>query len=37
MFVLIVLGWFYVVAVIILGGAVLNALRVRSADRPEPS
>jgi YihY family inner membrane protein len=28
-FVLIVLGWFYVLAIIILGGAVLNALRVR--------
>lgn len=29
-FVLIVLGWFYVLALIILGGAVLNALRVRA-------
>jgi membrane protein len=28
-FVLIVLGWFYVLALIILGGAVLNSLRVR--------
>ncbi len=28
-FVLIVLGWFYVLALIILGGGVLNALRVR--------
>ena len=27
-FVLIVLGWFYVVALIILGGAIVNALRV---------
>jgi uncharacterized BrkB/YihY/UPF0761 family membrane protein len=31
-FVLIVLGWFYVLAVIILGGAVVNALRLEPAD-----
>jgi membrane protein len=28
-FILIVLGWFYVLAIIILGGAVINALRLR--------
>jgi membrane protein len=33
-FVLIVLGWFYLLALIILGGAVLNALRV---PRPSPA
>ncbi len=32
-FVLIVLGWFYLLAVIILGGAVINALRLESAAR----
>jgi membrane protein len=35
-FVLIVLGWFYVLAVIVLGGAVLNALRF-GVDRAQPS
>ena len=30
MFILIVLGWFYLVALLILAGAVLNALRVGS-------
>jgi membrane protein len=29
-FVLIVLGWFYIVGLIILGGAVINALRLQS-------
>ncbi|HEY4824732.1 MAG TPA: YihY/virulence factor BrkB family protein [Solirubrobacteraceae bacterium] len=29
-FILIVLGWFYILAIIILGGAVVNAMRVRS-------
>jgi uncharacterized BrkB/YihY/UPF0761 family membrane protein len=28
-FILIVLGWFYVLAIIILGGAVVNTLRMR--------
>jgi len=32
-FVLIVLGWFYLLALIILGGAIVNALRLRAADR----
>lgn len=32
-FVLIVLGWFYVLALIILGGAVVNALRLESGAR----
>jgi uncharacterized BrkB/YihY/UPF0761 family membrane protein len=31
-FVLIMLGWFYVVALIILGGAIVNAMRLE----PEP-
>lgn len=36
-FVLIVLIWFYVVAIIILGGAVINAIRFEAADRkPAP-
>jgi membrane protein len=34
-FVLIVLGWFYVLALIILGGAVVNALRLKSRT-PDP-
>lgn len=33
-FVLIVLGWFYLIAVIILGGGVINALRLQRADPP---
>jgi membrane protein len=32
-FILIVLGWFYVIAVIILGGAVVNALRLETIER----
>jgi membrane protein len=28
-FILIVLGWFYVMALIILGGAIVNAMRLR--------
>ncbi len=37
-FVLIVLGWFYLLAVIILGGAVVNALRLRGVtDPPAPA
>lgn len=28
-FIVIVLGWFYVLAIIILGGAIVNALRLR--------
>ncbi len=42
-FVLIVLGWFYLLAVIILGGAVVNALRLRppleppAAEPPAPN
>jgi membrane protein len=36
-FVLIVLGWFYVVAVILLGGAVLNALRLPARSDPGAS
>ena len=32
-FVLIVLGWFYLLAVIILGGGVVNALRLRARER----
>ena len=31
-FILIVLGWFYVLALIILGGAVVNALRLPDRD-----
>jgi YihY family inner membrane protein len=33
-FVLIVLGWFYLLALIILGGAIVNALRLESAPGP---
>jgi YihY family inner membrane protein len=33
-FVLIVLGWFYLVALIILGGAIVNRLRLAPADEP---
>ena len=32
MFVLIMLGWFYVLALIILGGAIVNALRLTPAE-----
>src|SRR6202012_349762 len=32
-FILIMLGWFYVLALIILGGAIVNAMRLRPADR----
>lgn len=35
-FILIVLGWFYVLAVIILGGAVVNALRLPGGERRAP-
>jgi membrane protein len=36
-FILIVLGWFYLIAVIILGGGVINALRLeRTADQAPP-
>jgi membrane protein len=28
-FIVILLGWFYVIAIIILGGAIVNALRMR--------
>jgi YihY family inner membrane protein len=34
-FVLIMLGWFYVVALIILGGAIVNALRLHSREAQE--
>ncbi len=35
-FVLIMLGWFYVLALIILGGAIVNALRLSSPPPPGP-
>jgi membrane protein len=35
-FILIVLGWFYVIAVIILGGAVVNALRLPADEQSAP-
>jgi membrane protein len=35
-FILIVLAWFYLLAVIILGGAVINALRVGAGREPAP-
>jgi YihY family inner membrane protein len=35
-FVLIVLGWFYVIAVIILGGGMVNALRLARVSVPKP-
>ena len=36
-FILIVLLWFYAVAIIILGGATVNAMRVSAAPSPSPS
>jgi membrane protein len=36
-FVLIMLGWFYVLALIILGGAIVNALRLRASEPGEPA
>jgi membrane protein len=35
-FMLIVLGWFYVLALIILSGAIVNALRLNPPDEPPP-
>jgi YihY family inner membrane protein len=35
-FVLIVLGWFYMLAIIILGGAMINALRLPPVSVPDP-
>ena len=34
-FIVIVLLWFYVLAIIVLGGAVINALRMRASARRE--
>jgi YihY family inner membrane protein len=36
-FILIVLLWFYAIAIIILGGATVNAMRVQSRHGPEPA
>jgi membrane protein len=35
-FILIMLGWFYVLALIILGGAIVNAMRLRPVGGPPP-